>query len=1179
MTMRGDVLKPAPSTLQIAVRGYCIRDPKHLDEAVATKTYGRPKPRPGRFICLAPPPPGIGGPLVMVALAGRPTDFRLSHEVFAYRDEASEAEIEAIRQYAAAHGQQTRVSVIPLSEFRKWFFSLAYKKQNLVVGFDLPYAISRIATRWMEVKKGERFVKGWKLEILPGRDGKWGPSIVVKATHGSATFIEFRQCGGADSSEEQGSENEDEHHYPHGQFLDLRALAYALSVDWHTLESALAAFTDDATFTDEAPHCDAGPVWQQAVDLHQRAYATKRLAKTLLHLFDRYPVSRGHEGGQGRLGETKVYSPAGIHGAIARHIDFDRPDMPRNRIGPSSAACFGGQVDVAALGYVPSLWSTDFSKQYATIAALIRLQDFLRADHLDFVEATDEVRDFAARCGTADLLRDPVGLFPQLAVLCWVRLRGEIVPVRAWFDGHSFSMGVVPRSGSDPSKLVPLMLPDVIAAKERSGRLPEIVRAERIVPKDLRPLRQLKLPSGVWLDLDNPYRSLVEEGERLKRGLGAWAKVPASVRAVLYRGWKAGNNMLAYGALARTDLMDLPGNKKEEVTLLYDEGECRARLRHPENPGPLNCPPLAALVPACGRLLLAIVHRLVEDKGGFIAMGDTDSAHIVTTKTGGSVRVKQSAGGITEAHAWKMEDVHTLSDAEVDEIASRFGPPFNPFDPELMPGSLLKINYRGVRALIIAEKRYKLMGPDVGDTVDAKASILAMYLSPLPPPATAEDFIIAAWQHIDDLWDGLKPKDSRPWLQHPAVRPMWATRPAYFDRVKSVAPRPFDPFLAARVIRHGKHVPGEDRGTAIAVAPYETNPAKWASLPWVFEHDGQPVPLAEKRGWRLFTIGEMLDQYVKHRPHDFVDAAGARCRADTRGILQRRPIRDGEKWITTKESLGWSNDPALAFQVQRPEMVCPGRGRASSPSESCDWEAARAALAVVGPAAVAQRLGLDARNPRRWLDGTRLPANPYQTAVAIAQCASRMGLGLPSDDELGVDAICSALPRRAAEAQCFISVAVVLLAQHQGGLRKLAEAMTGKPAAGLGPAVDESSIRRWLALAKGPLRPIGETNAILAKLAQFARRLIREKKRRSPSVDAGPAGNRQIIVACLSLLYGVKEFVVLEKMETLELPAALLLAALLFAMGPLFLIGVLGKLTPTPQDTKLAPTAVAEAAE
>jgi hypothetical protein len=68
-------------------------------------------------------------------------------------------------------------------------------------------------------------------------------------------------------------------------------------------------------------------------------------------------------------------------------------------------------------------------------------------------------------------------------------------------------------------------------------------------------------------------------------------------------------------------------------------------------------------------------------------------------------------------------------------------------------------------------------------------------------------------------------------------------------------------------------------------------------------------------------------------------------------VLQRGPVRAGEKWVLTKESLSWSDDPALAFRSDNKF----GHSRGLGPGEGCsNWEAIRDALAVVGPTAVAK---------------------------------------------------------------------------------------------------------------------------------------------------------------------------------------------------------------------------------
>jgi hypothetical protein len=81
-------------------------------------------------------------------------------------------------------------------------------------------------------------------------------------------------------------------------------------------------------------------------------------------------------------------------------------------------------VETAFRGIVP-VWSTDFSKQYATIAALIGLQGFLAAARLDFVEATQEARKLAATLALNDILHREIWPQTRDLVLGAVRRRGR----------------------------------------------------------------------------------------------------------------------------------------------------------------------------------------------------------------------------------------------------------------------------------------------------------------------------------------------------------------------------------------------------------------------------------------------------------------------------------------------------------------------------------------------------------------------------------------------------------------------------------------------------------------------------------------------------------------------------------------------------------------------------------
>jgi hypothetical protein len=601
---------PAPEArgIAIGVRGVMVRDGKPPPWMPAEKTLPEQArsnipPRPRRCMIIADPPSGAPSPLLAVALTAGTRDWRVAHEVLVYRDGGREeidcyvAERTRLHELSAGDGKvvqrrawqdapTVRVSTIPLGEFQKMFRSHAYKWRNLIVGYNSPRALAQIATRWDEVERGERFTKGWALELLPPRGGNGatkrhrGTGVFVKQLSAGPQFIELRGFGPIAADE--GNDAGEVASYHRGQFLDLARLAKGLSGQEHSLESALAAFTGKVI--------DDG--WSDAIDRHRlRARSILTLAETLIGIFDLLPVSRASGG---PLSETRVQSASALTRALAGTIGI--PQAPEilqpDRLGAIGATLMGGRIGARWRGLVP-VAALDFSKTYPWIAVLTDLQRFHFARAIRFEEATEEARDLAARLDRAELL-NPEN-WPKLAILCWVKLRGEVVPTSARYDGKRFSMGM-PSRYSD--RLVPLLLPDVIAAKLTGGRAPEIVRAERMVPIGHRSLNNVCLPSGF---LFNPmkhdlFRTLVEEGERLRLGKGNWREIPEPIRTgCLYPTWKSGNSGLAFGQFAQTNVTDKPGNAKERVTCLFDEGELQVRTAHPEEPGRLFCLPLAAL--------------------------------------------------------------------------------------------------------------------------------------------------------------------------------------------------------------------------------------------------------------------------------------------------------------------------------------------------------------------------------------------------------------------------------------------------------------------------------------------------------------------------------------------------------------------------------------------------------
>lgn len=1161
-------ITPQPVKLPIATRAWCQRDEARATPKLPTLTADRSIPgRPIRFIvlgtdCVGPATqtmPGFTGErwapegqglLFGWAAIGRTYDWRIRREIIFYPDDLPKSGVNLLRRFIEERtyrlGAPARnagdaepdlvwrdqrditVKLLPLSQFLKLFYRIAYNDRSLVIGDGLPFVLSRLAAEWHETVKGKN-VGAWRLTLWTYPDAATGeqrahiyrPFVDIKHVNPDVNFIEF-------SVSRPDKEGEKAPRY-RGEFLDVSNLAHTLTGRHWTLEEACKTFTGE--FLD--PDIDRGLITPEAViACRTRVRATVSLADTLLDLFDRlHPVSRGRGG---HLSETHLYSPGGLARGYLKSAGFAAPIVQHDRLGACVAASFGGLAENELCGRAPVI-HVDFRRQYQTVFLLQELQTLLAAERLDFVDDTAAVREFIERT-TLDDLRQ-LETWPDLNALCWVRPAGEILPIRAAFNERAgadrFTMALVERHSDEP---IVLYLGDVAVAKLRSGRALEIVHAERIVPVGRQQLHKTRLFGGAVFDPgkdDQLFKILVEEGERFNRGEGRYADIPDAIRAAILPGLKATGNIGCYGALSETRAVDLLPGRREEVTLMSDGEPLRATVAHPEEPGPFACPPIAGLVSAGGRLLLAMVHRMVADAGGVVAACDTDGAHIVATPKGDTLYI--DTRGEDSHEGGTAQPIHALSRADVEAIAARFEP-LNPFDRSLLPGSPLRIKVEG-DGLFRSPKRYSATGPD-GSFIDYKESILGMLVS------SSAGFIEEAWQTIGELCD-FAPLTPRPWFDLPAVRSLALISPAYARQLKGlVYKRPWNRFLAATAICR---VPGvREPITAVVVAPFEPDPEKWETLLWRFAESGELVPLGQPdaagRCWRLRTLRQFVESYARHTIPEMLTADGSRCGPYTRGLLRRRPVRDGERWLILKEAAVFGDDPQNAFSLPAPETIRPLD--LSNQDRAGAWETAiKPALILVGPATVAKRMSLAPRTGRSWAMGEREPAEPAKVARTIVAIAQELGLGFATDELHRSEEICADLPMRAALVQYLIAAATQWLAKEFGGRRGLARAM--QPA---GESDHEPTLRRWIALGSGEVQPIAYLNGIMARLAKFCRGEIRKKGRRF-TVESGPAGDRQVVWSLHQLLTGANTVQVPSGDETLIILPALVLVASLAALG------------------------------
>jgi hypothetical protein len=1156
----GSALMTEPTTLPIATRAWCVRDKPSRNGTMAPAG-----PRPRKFIAVhvavmrPPSAPGIPAAVLGTARIGTTHDWRATREIWFYGPGATEAEIAALRRFVTENtlprgsrpraagdaGPDTvwsdeprcRVEVVPLAAFVKLFYAVAWKDQALVAGFELLALFGALAVRAGRRRRGKNGSyrrNAWSLALLEDRNPNTGnveppqflPRIYVDRM-ASVDIISFGAIRGSKGRAEKG------------ELLDLSNLGYALSSDRREFAEAVEDFTGEII----------GGVPDPAGRMRAAGRALVSLADATLGYFDTLHSGLSRASG-GPLSETKAFGPGSIARAYARCAGYlPPPAVVPEMIGLAAEANHGAWAGIGVRGRVPVV-ETDYRRQYAMIYARQGIGDLLAGSRLNFIEATEEIRARAAAM-------TPLALGPDLNAICLARFRGEPKMTRALFkdigdrktEAEDFTLAMVPYWNAEPE---PVYLADVVASRLLCGRVPEIVRAWRIEPAEP---RQLQITRVMGRRIDPAATPLplffAEEGERVRRGEGRYEAIPERVRGHLVTGIKAMGNIAAYGMLLQTTEIDLPHGESEEVTLLTGRGALRAKVAIPEEDAAFTCVPAGGLVAASGRLLLAGLHHAVTKRGGLVAYWDTDSAHICASEEGGEIAIENRAGSFDNPESRRLLSliqqggrpvrerqtslagplgramiIKLLSYREIDEIIAGFEP-LNPFDRSLLPGSPLRLTDQNFDAagrrvtpegVYTSTKRYCLISPD-GEFSDTKASLIGV---PLPPTT---DFLEEAWLYI--ATEFAFGRSAPPWLERPLVREMRVSTPDDAASLAKALPAawPGMRYCAATAVDAGASKNAADQ--KIAVAPFDPDPAHWAGLPWRFM-DGAAVDGT----WFLGTWRQFLDRYIWHRIDTMLGPDGEPCGRYSKGLLRPRPVRAGRRYLTLKDRAAWGDDAEHAFDIPSGDLIDaspsgemplgdagPGEGR-----ETDLWKSAvRPAIEITGVAAVAARRVVSPRTVRQWAAGDRRPEKPALAALAVARTAWDLGLCHDTDDVTGEPfAVCAALPARLAEAKLFNSAMAGMLAARYGGRARLAERL----------GIAESTVHR-----AGDGKMAGPVAAFLGRLGRLARIEMRDAGHRVQQIEGGLRGDRQAVVAWLSLICGAKRPVVVSPDGALRLPA------------------------------------------
>jgi hypothetical protein len=536
--------RSAPNLLPIAVRAYAVPQPTKSADANKTNRNRTTQQRRHQLSSVG---------LVLVFDCETRTDpsqrllfgswrvynkGRCIDEGLFYAEDVSAQERSTLDAYvrtyvAATQDHRTkRLRLLSWQQFlERVFWPVAYRGRGLVVGFKLPFDLTRIAASW-SIARNTLYAGGFSLTMWEfERDGerlenRYRPRVTLKSIDSKRTLIGFTRPRAPDAVDQipEGSISgrPDPGYTFRGHFLDLRTLAFALTNRSHSLKSACAAFGVEEGKGEAPRH---GVITPEYIDYNRRdVAATWALHVKMFEEYARHPIE---------LPITRAYSPASIGKAYLAAMGIPpvlarQPDFPGHVLGYAMASYFGGRAEARIRNVAVPVVYVDFLSMYPTVCALMDLWRLLTARRIEVEDATESVKELLNTLTTEQYFDQ--GIWKQFVGLVQIIPSEDVLPVRATYGGSAaWQIGVNPYTSEDTAWYT---VSDVLAAKLLTGKPPQILRAVRFTAHGrLRGLRPVALRGKVQIDPANTdfFRAVIEERYRLnasrssgnRRGIGA----------------------------------------------------------------------------------------------------------------------------------------------------------------------------------------------------------------------------------------------------------------------------------------------------------------------------------------------------------------------------------------------------------------------------------------------------------------------------------------------------------------------------------------------------------------------------------------------------------------------------------------------------------------------------------
>jgi hypothetical protein len=848
-----------------------------------------------------------------------------------------------------------RFPIYSRTKFMKKVFWRTLKKHGtMVVGYNLGYDLTRIALDWKEGNKGE-----WSLVMMQYADGKENcnyPRILITPIDSKKQIIKLWRPWKKNCHEWKDAGRKI-------HFLDLRTLLWALYNKSHSLRSACdnknGPFKEQ-NLPQKDEHDPTGKITPEEIEYcRQDVRCTIALLNACKQEFDKHSDLD--------LKPWNAYSPASIAKAYLKAMGIVRPELKfkvsNKKLGRWMQTYYGGRSECRIRHEVVPVVPVDYTSEYPSCCANLGLFKLLTAARLEFVDDTENIRQFVASI----TLKKCFGraTWPDLNFVARVIPDGDILPVRTVYDGVSQNIG---NNYLHPNPIQPepvyMAGPDLVAAViQQPGKIPKIEQAFRIVAagKQLG-MRAVKLRGKVLIDPNDDsvdlFTKIIEERKRNKddADLYYWLKILANS---------------IYGFFVEL----IPEHFKQPKNVMVFSGDENFpdSANVIETRGKWFAPYLATLITSAGRLLLAMLEVEVTRRGGTYLYCDTDSLAIVASKEGGPLRIPGA------------EDKRILTWGEVGRITAKFQS-LNPYDPNEVPDllNLTDDNYvckcshelktehdeagickvrgcdckarkkvrRQLWGIGIAAKRYALFEKVVSENgkltdvtiVNPKAHGIGFLYPPKDNPKywkrEAPLWIYEMWKYIICGFLGLKrtPPD---WASLPQMMRFSVSTWNVLKMLRTwEGARPHNfMFMVMTSETHSFDFDFDNKPSKkpMVIVPFSSKQSEWRNI------EGFDIHNKNRRGqyrryrmndpgFRPLTFAHMIEEYIRHPEAKSLGPDGKPCTAETRGLLQRAHITAGKiRYIDKETTSMWAEGDDLSVVTDNEEtgfrVVEYGKGR------------------------------------------------------------------------------------------------------------------------------------------------------------------------------------------------------------------------------------------------------------